>query len=113
MVKSLSPKHKDYFVSDKTPGLRLRVWKSGDKVWDQKTKSYIEGRKLKMCTIQSFKGWERRNVIMLIPRKISKYFDSKFYTSLTRVREKLFIINLSERYKKFSKDHSNFFSDQL
>jgi len=86
-----------------------KIFSVSDKVWDQKTKSYIEGRKLKMCTIQSFKGWERRNVIMLIPRKISKYFDNKFYTSLTRVREKLFIINLSERYKKFSKDNSSFF----
>ena len=78
-----------------------KIFSVSDKVWDQKTKSYIEGRKLKMCTIQSFKGWERRNVIMIIPRNVIKYFDYKFYTSLTRVREKLFIINLSERYKKF------------
>ena len=33
LVKSLPPKHNDYFVSDKTPGLRLKVSKSGEKVW--------------------------------------------------------------------------------
>ena len=66
-----------------------------------------------MSTIHSFKGWERRNIIILIPSKINKYFDHRFYTSLTRVQEKLFIINLSEKYKKFSKDNSSFFSDQL
>ena len=78
-----------------------KIFSVSDKVWDQKTKSYIEGRKLKMCTMESFKGWERRNVIMLIPPNTSKDFDTKFYTSLTRVEEKLFIINRSERYKKF------------
>ena len=60
-----------------------------------------------MCTIQSFKGWERRNVIMLIPAKVSDFFDKRFYTSLTRVREKIFVVNLSERYKEFGKENFN------
>ena len=84
-----------------------KLFSVSDKVWDQKTKSYIEGRKLKMCTIQSFKGWERRNVIMLIPTKVSNFFDNKFYTSLTRVREKIFVVNLSNRYKIFGKENFN------
>ena len=58
-----------------------------------------------MCTIKSFKGWERRNIIILTmpdENQINKkIYDYEMYTSLTRVREKLFIINLSERYKKF------------
>ena len=58
-------------------------------------------RRLKMSTINSFKGWERRNIIILIPYKTDKNFDFKMYTSMTRVREKLIIINLSERYKNF------------
>ena len=78
-----------------------KLFTVSDKIWDEKTKSYIEGRKLKMSTIQSFKGWGRRNIIFFIPSKIAKNFDYKFYTAITRVQEKLFIINLSERYKKF------------
>ena len=78
-----------------------KLFTVSDKIWDEKTKSYIEGRKLKMSTIQSFKGWGRRNIIFFIPSKIANNFDYKFYTAITRVQEKLFIINLSERYKKF------------
>ena len=33
LVRDLKSRDKDYFVSDKTPGLRLRVWTSGEKVW--------------------------------------------------------------------------------
>ena len=34
LVKSLPTKDSDYWVSDITPGLKLRVWpKSGEKVW--------------------------------------------------------------------------------
>ena len=70
-----------------------------------------------MCTIKSFKGWERRNIIILTMAdkdQINKQkYDFEMYTSLTRVREKLFIINLSERYKEFIKDNSSLFSDQL
>ena len=60
-----------------------------------------------MCTIQSFKGWERRNIIMLVPQNVFPSFDYKFYTSLTRVREKLFVVNLSDRYKIFGKENFN------
>jgi len=67
----------------------------------------VRTNKLKMCTIKSFKGWERRNVIMLIPTKVSNFFDNKFYTSLTRVREKIFVVNLSDRYKIFGKENFN------
>ena len=90
-----------------------------DKIIEKQKKILFTVRtnKLKMCTIKSFKGWERRNIIILTMAdkdQINKQkYDFEMYTSLTRVREKLFIINLSERYKKFSKDHSSFFSDQL
>ena len=90
-----------------------------DKIIEKQKKILFTVRtnKLKMCTIKSFKGWERRNIIILTMTdkdQINKQkYDFEMYTSLTRVREKLFIINLSERYKKFSKDHSSFFSGQL
>jgi len=90
-----------------------KLFTVSDKIWDKKTKSYIEERKLKMSTIQSFKGWARRNVIIFIPSETNEYLDYRFYAALTRVQEKLFIINLSERYKKFSKDNSSLFSNQL
>ncbi len=84
-----------------------KLFSVSDKVWDEKTKSYIEGRKLKMCTIHSFKGWERRNVIILVPKNANKYFNKKFYTALTRVREKLIVVNISDRYKMFGKENFN------
>ena len=72
-----------------------------------------------MCTIKSFKGWERRNIIILTTK--DKYmvndqiqtYDYEMYTSLTRVREKIFIINLSERYREFYKNNSSLFSNKL
>ena len=33
LVRSLPTKDSDYFVSDKTPGLKIRVWPSGTRVW--------------------------------------------------------------------------------
>ena len=90
-----------------------------DKIIEKQKKILFTVRtnKLKMCTIKSFKGWERRNIIILTMAdedQINKQkYDFEMYTSLTRVREKLFIINLSERYKEFIKDNSSLFSDQL
>ena len=64
-------------------------------------------RKLKMSTIDSFKGWERRNIIILTPSKPSVNFDFKMYTSLTRAREKIIVINRSEKYRKFKEDFNS------
>jgi integrase len=33
VVRGLSKRDIDYFISDTTPGLRIRVWPSGEKVW--------------------------------------------------------------------------------
>ena len=40
-------------------------------------------------------------------------YDYEMYTSLTRVREKIFIINLSERYKKFYQNNLDLFTNKL
>jgi len=79
----------------------------------------VRTNKLKMCTIKSFKGWERRNIIILTTRDKNivndqiQTYDYEMYTSLTRVREKIFIINLSERYREFYKNNSSLFSNKL
>jgi len=72
---------------------------------DAKKLFIASDRKLKMSTIDSFKGWERRNIIILTPSKPNINFDFKMYTSLTRVREKLIVINRSEKYKKFGSEN--------
>ena len=63
-----------------------------------------------MCTIKSFKGWERRNIIIVTnsdenTKNKKKYYDQEIYTSLTRVREKLIVINRSEKYRKFGDEN--------
>ena len=67
-------------------------------------------KKLLMCTIKSFKGWERRNIIIVTDsdennKNKKKYYDQEIYTSLTRVREKLIVINRSEKYRKFGDEN--------
>lgn len=58
---------------------------------------------LKICTIQSFKGWESETVFLLLEKK--NEFDSSFeetlYTGLTRASSNLVIINIgNEEYHK-------------
>ena len=60
----------------------------------------INQPELKMCTYHSFKGWESRNIILLIP-EISKNIDRQVYTSITRVRQNLIIINQNKKYFNF------------
>ena len=74
---------------------------------DKKYKFRVNSPHLKMSTIHSFKGWEARNVIILIPQKVN--IDSQIYTSLTRVQENLFILNLNQKYTDFGKNNFNKF----
>jgi superfamily I DNA/RNA helicase len=62
-----------------------------------------DGR-LKMCTVESFKGWEIRNVVLLIPERTvrdQKRLDVLVYTAMTRSRENLIVLNSSARYADF------------
>jgi hypothetical protein len=75
---------------------------------------------LKLSTIPSFKGWESKNIILIIQNEVSddqKLEDKGFvihmhdtspaliYTALTRPKENLFILNLgNETYHNFFKD---------
>jgi len=70
-----------------------------------KKKSFWNGDgRLKMSTVQSFKGWESLNVILYIPAQATfdvQTFDRIIYTAITRTRENLIILNENERYKAF------------
>ncbi len=66
---------------------------------------------LKFATIQSFKGWESKNVILILQKEIDDRMHSEeegffiqthenieavIYTAITRARENLFILNLGD-----------------
>ncbi len=76
--------------------------------------------KLKLATIQSFKGWESKSIILIIqpespcdseaeedsitPRELHN-IPAHIYTAITRARENLFILNLgNEAFHDFFKD---------
>lgn len=69
---------------------------------NKKTFSNMDG-KLKLSTIHKFKGWEAKNVIMVIPEewKGDENLDALVYTSFTRTLENLMVLNCNERYYDF------------
>lgn len=83
---------------------------SEDKYGKRKKMAFWMGdSRLKISTIQSFKGWESLNVILYIPEKIIgdvKLFDMLVYTAITRTKQNIIIINSNERYKTFGADKS-------
>ena len=57
-----------------------------------------------MSTIYSFKGWETKNVIIVIPNKAKDYLSKLnylIYTAITRVKDNLVIINNNSHYHNF------------
>jgi hypothetical protein len=61
---------------------------------------------LKMSTIHSFKGWELRSVIICTPPSGSGFFGQLhqiIYSSITRARENLMVINRHEDYVGYGK----------
>ena len=80
-----------------------------DKSDNRKYKKYkfrISSPFLKMSTIHSFKGWEARNVIILIPDR--ENVDHQIYTSLTRVQENLFVFNMNKKYQNFGRENFDY-----
>ena len=72
----------------------------------QKILFKVHSDKLKMATIASFKGWDRRNILIITDKtsnveKNNARMDFEFYTSMTRVREKVYILNRNKRYEEF------------
>tara|TARA_B100001971_G_scaffold150440_1_gene139573 strand:- start:353 stop:2203 length:1851 start_codon:yes stop_codon:yes gene_type:complete len=65
---------------------------------------------LKMSTIHSFKGWELRNVILCTPSSGSGFFGQLHqlvYSSITRARENLIVINRNPDYKEYGSTWPN------
>ncbi len=63
-----------------------------------------------MCTINSFKGWEAKDLIILIPNKSEKYISKLnylIYTGITRVKDNLVVINNNPYYEKFFQKFKN------
>lgn len=80
-----------------------------------------DARELKLATIQSFKGWESRNIILLVQREVENIrtardqgfvmqrhenLDALLYTGLSRARINLAILNLgNDKYHEFFKNN--------
>ncbi len=65
----------------------------------------IDSGNIKLCTVQSFKGWETNTLFVILEdNEDSKSKDEILYTALTRCKENLVIINRSStEYDKFFK----------
>lgn len=70
--------------------------------------------RLKISTIQSFKGWESPAVILILEKEqkskedFQPYSHEAFYTALTRAREHLFVLNLgNDEYHDFLTNELN------
>jgi len=76
---------------------------------DKHKKSFWMGdSRTKMSTINSFKGWELKNVILIIHnRKKSEKFSSLIYTAIGRTQKNLIVINTSKEYDKYGKSWHN------
>lgn len=59
--------------------------------------------RLKISTIHSFKGWELNNVIVITPSKEENLseLDNLIYTSITRTRQRMIILNRLEKYNEY------------
>jgi hypothetical protein len=66
---------------------------------------WLGDSRLKICTYHSFKGWEARHVILLIPKQWDYDLDSLVYTAITRTRENIIILNCNDKYKDFGKEY--------
>ena len=76
------------------------------KKWRNK-KTFVSGNgRLRISTIHKFKGWEAKNVIMLVPTDWAgdENLDSIVYTAMTRTLENLIVLNANERYWDFGRE---------
>jgi hypothetical protein len=83
------------------------VFEDESKDHHHKKSFWMGDSRLKASTIHSFKGWELKNVIIIVPTiKNAKQYrqsDYLFYIAITRVRENLIVLNSSPRYKEYGK----------
>ena len=73
---------------------------------------WLGDSRLKMCTYHSFKGWESRHVILLIPEKWDfASLDSLVYTAITRTRENIIVLNCNNKYVDFGENYPSDWED--
>ena len=72
----------------------------------EKVKFFMNPGTMKLCTIQSFKGWEINTIVLILePQDQPELQDELIYTAITRARSNLVIINLgNDRYHEFFKE---------
>lgn len=64
----------------------------------------IDSKKLKLCTVHSFKGWESKTLFVILDKEDKESKDEILYTALTRCKDNLIIINkASIEYDEFFK----------
>ena len=69
---------------------------------------WMKNSLLRMCTVHSYKGWESKCIILVIPDENNMVFKrdtvhSIVYTGMSRALDSLCVINCSETYSGFGK----------
>ncbi|WP_291087397.1 MULTISPECIES: nuclease-related domain-containing DEAD/DEAH box helicase [unclassified Empedobacter] len=64
---------------------------------NKKINFYLNSGTVKMSTIHSFKGWECKNIFLIIENLDIENFEELIYTGITRCKENLFIINFGNK----------------
>jgi hypothetical protein len=82
------------------------VFENPEKNHYHKKSFWMGDSRLKMSTIHSFKGWELKTVILLIPENThpmntGKSLDYLVYTALSRSLKDLCVINCCNKYDSF------------
>ncbi len=93
----------DYFGKEKDMDIN-HVFEKNDKKRKRHKRSFWMGdSRLKASTIHSFKGWEINYIILYLPPNLKegKKNDALIYTSITRAKQNLIILNASEAYHDF------------
>jgi len=107
----LVPTHKEgwklveHFTSN---GIEVNhVFEDESKNHHNKRSFWMGDSRLKMSTIHSFKGWELMNIVLLMPKpeeyEVKAKLDKIVYTSITRTRANLIVLNRHPRYRDYGK----------
>jgi Nuclease-related domain/AAA domain/UvrD-like helicase C-terminal domain len=76
---------------------------------------WVGDGRLKMATIHSFKGWEAKNIVLLIDytKESEAQLNSLIYTALTRTRQNLIVLNAHHRFREFGEKLPKHWNEQI
>ncbi|MEQ8192782.1 MAG: hypothetical protein ABRQ39_32770 [Candidatus Eremiobacterota bacterium] len=84
------------------------VFEDKEKSHRHKRSFWLGDSRLKIATVHSFKGWELKTVILLIPNQINenraRNFDYLIYTGISRTLKDICVINCCRRYDAFGQE---------